>query len=100
MDIKGLYEKISEHSFNMRRGIANSVNHAAFIEQMKNVLFNNLDDIEAALKLASEMEKQINVLEVELNDAERELSEKDKTIAELTSKRTTSKKKNAGALNE
>lgn len=98
MDIKGLYTKLSEQQFNMRRGIANSVNHAAFYEQTKNVLLNNFDDIVEALKYAADAESKMKVLELELSDAERELDEKDKLIKELESK-TTNKKK-SGLKNE
>ena len=84
MEIKELYEKIRDNSFSMRKGMSNTTNHAPYIERMKNVLFNNLTEIEAALKYASEASKQIEVLELELSDAERELDE--------LSKKTTQKK--------
>ncbi len=102
MDIKGLYEKISDQNFRMKRGIANSVNHGAYYEQTKNLLLNNADAIEEALKYAMEAEKNIQVLELELKDAERELDEKDKLIAELTAagKKTTGKKKPSGPSGE
>ena len=98
MDIKKLYEKLSEQQFNMRRGIANSVNHAQFYEQTKNVLLNNFDDIVEALKFAADAEGKMKVLELELNDAERELDEKEAQIKELTASKTTKKK--SGAKNE
>lgn len=101
MTIKELYEKISDQQFTMNRGIANSVNHAAFYEQMKNVLLNNLDAIVDALKFATNAEQQINVLNVELNDAERELTEMDARIKELEEQvKTTGKKQKAPARNE
>lgn len=87
MEIKELYEKIRDNSFSMRKGMSNTTNHAPFIERMKNVLFNNLTEIEAALKYASEASKQISLLELELSDAERELDE--------LSKKTTQKKTKA-----
>jgi len=99
MDIKALYQKVSDQNFRMKRGIENSVNHAQFREQTKNVLLNNTEAIEEALKYAAEAEEKIKLLELELNDAERELDEKDRQIAELTAKKTTSKKK-SGAVNE
>ena len=103
MTNKELYEKISDQRFTMRRGISNSMNHAAFYEQMKNILLNNLDQIVDALQYAAEAEAKINVLELELNDAERELDEKDKQIKELTAaaaKKTTGKKKPSGVSDE
>jgi hypothetical protein len=91
MELKELYEKIRSQNFNMRKGISNSVNHTPFIEQTKNVLFNNTDAIEEALKYAVEAEQKIKVLEVELNDAEAE-------IDELTAKtKTTAKNKKKAA---
>ena len=53
------------------------------------ILFNNLDAIESALKYAADAEKQIKVLELELADAERELDE--------ATKKTTHKKTKATA---
>jgi len=90
MELKELYEKIRSQNFNMRKGISNSVNHTPFIEQTKNVLFNNTDAIEEALKYAVEAEQKIQILEVELNDAEAE-------IDELTAKKTTAKNKKKAA---
>ena len=100
MDIKGLYEKLSEQHFNMRRGIANSVNHAAYYEQSKNILLNNFDAIVEALRFAADAESKVKVLELELSDAERELDEKDAQIKELTEAKTTTGKKKPGVKNE
>lgn len=93
MDIKALYEKLSGQQFNLRRAIANTVNHTPHIEQTKNVLYNNFDEIVDALKYATDSEQKMKVLELELSDAERELDEKDAQIKELSGKKTTSKKK-------
>ena len=88
MEIKELYEKIRDNSFSMRKGMSNTTNHAPYIERMKNVLFNNLTEIEAALKYASEASKQIEVLELELSDAERELDELNKKTTQKKTKAT------------
>lgn len=81
MDVKVLYEKISEQNFRLKRVLGNTSAPGGMIEQTKNVLYNNIDAIEEALKYASDAEKQIKVLELELSDAERELDEmKNKTI--------------------
>lgn len=75
MDIKNLYTKISEQRFRLRRVIANTVNHGPVIEQTKNMLYNNIAEIEEALEYAAKAEDQIKLLELELSDAERELDE-------------------------
>jgi len=87
MEIKELYEKIRDNSFSMRKGMSNTTNHAPYIERMKNILYNNLAEIEEALKYAADAAKQISLLELELADAERELDE--------LSKKTTQKKQKA-----
>lgn len=84
-DYKELYEKIRDMAFAVRNGIANTAVPMRFVEQAKNILYNNMDGIEAALKFAADAQDQIKVLELELSDAERELDE-------LT-KKTTNKKK-------
>lgn len=88
MEIKELYEKIRDNAFTMRRGLANSVSHSQIIERMKNILYNNLTEIEAALKYASEAADKIKILELELDDAERELDELTKKTTHKTSKKT------------
>ena len=92
MDYKQIYEKISDMAFTVRKGIANTAVPLRFVEQAKNVLYNNMDEIEAALKFAAEASKQIEVLELELADAERELDE--------ATKKTTQKKKTTVSADE
>lgn len=93
MDIKGLYEKLRDAQFNMNKAISNTMNHGPHYEQMKNILLNNLDGIVEALKYAVDAEQKIQILEIELNDAEAE-------IDELTANKTTAKnKKKATAEN-
>jgi len=99
MDIKGLYQKISEQNFRLKRVLGNTNAPGATIEQTKNVLYNNAAAIEEALAYAADAEKKMHVLEVELADAERELDEKDKLIKELSGKKTTKSKKTAEPVN-
>ena len=66
---QALYEKIRDMAFNVRRGIESTAVPMRYVEQAKNILYNNMDDIEVALKFASEASKQIQVLELELDDA-------------------------------
>ena len=88
-EIKSLYEKIRDNSFSMRRGMSNSVAHGPLVERMKNILYNNLPEIEEALKFAADAAQQIEVLEVELADAERELDEATKKTTQKKTKVTT-----------
>lgn len=82
-DYKELYEKIRDMAFAVRNGIANTAVPMRFVEQAKNVLYNNMDGIEEALKFAMDAEKKIKVLEVEIESADAELQEKDDYIREL-----------------
>ena len=95
MTNKELYEKISDAAFSYRRAAANVAFPAPHVERMKNILFNNLGEIEEALKYAAEAEKQIHVLTVEIESADAELKEKDDEIAALKKqkKQTTKAKK-------
>ena len=88
MDYQGLYEKIRDLAFSTKRAIGNSAVPGPHIERAKNVLYNNMEAIEGALKYAAEAEKQIQLLELELSDAERE-------IDEMTKPKTTQKAKKA-----
>ena len=92
MNYQELYEKIRDVAFTTRRAIANTAAPMSHVESAKNVLYNNIDAIEEALRYAVQAEKQITLLELELNDAERE-------IDELT-KNTTQKKKAAQKSDE
>ena len=84
------YEKIRDIAFVTRRAIGNTAAPGGHIERAKNVLYNNMDAIEDALRFAASAAKQIEILEVELADAERE-------IDELTKKTTQKKKAKATA---
>lgn len=85
-----IYEKVRDTAFETRRGISNSSNPMSYVERAKNVLYNNMQAIEDGLKFAAGAEKQIQILELELADAERE-------IDELTKPKTTQKNKKAPA---
>ena len=73
-----LYEKIRDVAFATRRAIANTAAPMGHVERAKNVLYNNMNQIEEALRFAADAQKQIQVLELELADAERELDEMSK----------------------
>lgn len=94
MNFKELSELISEQVFTLKRVLGNSAAPGRVIDQTKNILYNHVEEIEAALKYASEAEKKISILEVELGDAERELDELNKAG------KKTAKKKATGDTNE
>ena len=105
--INELYKKIREQNFQLRRARDNGVSQGPIVEQTKNILLNNIDDIENAIKVAADSADKISLLEMELDDAERELDEKDAAIKELqaqlenpTGKKTTAKKRPSGAASE
>ncbi len=94
MEFKELYEKVRSQNFKMKRALGNTAAPGAMIEQTKNILYNNIDEIEAALKYAAEAASTIQVLELELNDAERELDEIKKPAAKTSRKKTASAEAN------
>lgn len=83
MDYVKLYEAVRDEAFAYRRAVGNVAFPAPYMERMKNTLFNHLDEIEAALKFASEAQKQIDVLTVEIESADAELKAKDDEIKSL-----------------
>ena len=91
--MKELYEKIRDAAFTCRKNQANGIMVARQVETMKNILYNNLDEIEKALEYASKAAQEINVLTVELQDAESELSEKARELEELKASGTKSGRK-------
>ena len=97
MTYKELYEKIRDYAFTARKNIENGILVTRQVETMKNVLYNNLEDIEAALKFAAEAEEKMLLLETELDDAERELDEKDDEIKKLKAGSGTKKTKTPAA---
>lgn len=93
IDYETLYEKVRDVAFDTRRALSNTAAPGAFIDRAKNVLYNNMDAIESALRFATEAAKEIQLLEIELADAERE-------IDELTKKKTTQKNRKTEKADE
>ena len=93
VNYKELYEKVRDVAFSTRRALTNTAAPMSHVERAKNVLYNNMDAIEEALKFASEAQKEIQLLEVELADAEHE-------IDELSKPKTTQKTKKATKSDE
>lgn len=88
MEYQELYEKIRDVAFETRNAVANTAAPGRYVERAKNILYNNMDAIEDALKYAAEASKKIQILELELDDAERELDELTKKTTHKTSKKT------------
>lgn len=91
--MKELYEKIRDAAFNFRKAVSNGIMVNRQIDQIKNILYNNLDGIEKALEFASKADGDIKVLEMELRDAESELSEKTRELDELKAAGAKNRKK-------
>lgn len=100
MDIKALSEKLSEHQFEHNAALNNGARISEQTAITKNILYNNFDAIVEALKYAADVEGKIKLLELELNDAERELDEKDKRIRELSAAKKTTGKRHGGGSGE
>lgn len=83
MDRKELYEKIRSiaEKVKLTMGGSNQLRH---IEQAKNILFNNIDDIVQALQFSMDEEQQLKTLNVVADDQEREIDELQQKNIELT----------------
>lgn len=94
MEIKELREKLSEQAFKLKKARANGTMVMQETERMKNLLVNNCDAIVEALTRVEKLEQEVAVLNMELDDAERELDEAKK---DTPVKKTTVKKKEVSA---
>lgn len=79
-NLKQLIQEVGDQAFRLRNAKANGIMVKQETERMKNVLLNNLDAIIEALRCAEEAGEQINILNVQLDDAEEDLK---KAEAEL-----------------
>jgi len=93
MEIKELREKLEEQAFRLNKAKANGTMVNQETERMKNLLVNNCDTIVEILRKAEKMAEEIAVLNLELDDAERELDEAKKEQEAAAAKKTTAKKK-------
>ena len=90
MEIKELTGKLKEQAFKLKKAQSTGTMVMQETERMKNLFVNNCDEIIAALERAEKLEKEVAVLNMELDDAERELDEAKKSTS---AKKTTAKKK-------
>lgn len=90
MEIKELREKLEAQAFRLAKAKSNGIMVMQETEHMRNLLVNNYEEIVDALAMAEKLEREVAVLNAELDDAERELDEAKKEAGE---KKTTAKKK-------
>lgn len=83
VNVQELVKTISDHAFRLRRAKSNGTMIRQEQESMKNILMNNVDQILEALSVAAEADEKISLLEMELDDADKELDEKDAEIRAL-----------------
>ena len=83
VNVQELVKTISDHAFRLRRAKNNGTMIRQEQESMKNILMNNVDQILEALSVAAEADEKISLLEMELDDADKELDEKDAEIRAL-----------------
>lgn len=86
MDIKKIITEIENQQMKIRKAKATGVNLNNERERMKNILFAHTDEILEALAMADESEEKIKILNLQLDDSERDLSEVEKELKELKAK--------------
>ena len=69
-------------------------------ERLKNVLFNHADEILEAMAMADEAEEKIKILNLQLDDSEKDLADVEKELKELKAKAAGKPKTKAGANGE
>lgn len=85
IDVKELLGKIEEQAFRCRHAESNGIRVDHERERLKNVLFNNVNDVIEALKIALSADTQIRMLEASVESADAELKELDDEIKRLRS---------------
>ena len=86
MDIKTIITEIENQKMKIRKARATGVNLNNERERMKNILLTHTDEILEALAMADESEEKIKILNLQLDDSERDLSEVEKELKELKAK--------------
>lgn len=90
MEIKELKAKLEEQAFRLNKAKSNGTMVNQETERMKNLIINNYEAIVDALAKAEKLEREVSILNIELDDAERELDEMKQGAG---TKKTTAKKK-------
>ena len=96
MDLKKLVKDIQDQEFRLRGAEASGMMVRDERERMKNLLFNCKGEIMEALALADEADEQIKLLELQLDDSDRKLTEVTKELKELKAGAAPDSKKVAG----
>ena len=100
MELKEMIGEIQDQVTRLRKAKATgvTVNHEK--ERLKNVLFNHADEILEALAMADEAEEKIKILNLQLDDSEKDLADVEKELKELKAKTAGKPKTKAGANGE
>lgn len=83
MDMKKMVKDVQDQAFRLRNAESTGMLVRDERERMKNVLFNYKDEILEALAMADEADEKIKVLELQLDDSDKELAELEKELKEL-----------------
>lgn len=94
MGMKEMIKEVQDQAFRMKLAESNGIMVREEKERTKNILYNNMELILEALAMADEADEKIQVLELQLDDSDKELAELEKELKEL--KAATDGKKVAG----
>ena len=83
MDMKQMVKDVQDQAFRLRNAESTGMLVREERERMKNVLFNYKDEILEAIAIADEADEKIKVLELQLDDSDKELAELEKELKAL-----------------
>ncbi len=93
MGIKEMVRDVQDQAFRLKNAESTGMLLRDERERMKNVLYNYKEEILEAIAMADEAEEKINILELQLDDADRELKELDEEIKALKAAKQPAAKK-------
>ena len=100
MELKEMIGEIQDQVTRLRKAKATGVTVNYEKERLKNVLFNHADEILEAMAMADEAEEKIKILNLQLDDSEKDLADVEKELKELKAKTAVKPKNKAGANGE
>ena len=86
LNLKEMRQKIEEQYFRYQRAVTAKMGTNQEKERLKTVLFNNVNNIVLAIKMAEDSAKEIEVLGAHLDAADEELKELDEELKALKGK--------------